>query len=94
MIDPNTLEDKVQEIVVDICKALYFHGIREVPIGAIMRLIGVDESRAAAHDGECFCLDEEFEALLEEDELAQYTESMEEYLQSTLDSIPPGTVMH
>jgi len=87
MLDDPTLEEKVQDIIVDICKTLYFHGYREVPVGAMMRLIGVEDATAATHDGEYFRLDEEFEALLADDELAEYNEMLDQ-------SIPPGTVMH
>ena len=87
MLDTSDLEEKVQVIIVDICKTLYFHGYREVPVGAIMRLIGVENTTANQHDGEYFRLDAEFEALLDADELAEYNELLDEDIQ-------PGTIMH
>lgn len=88
MLDTSQLEDKVQDLIVDICKALYFHGFREIPVGAIMRLIGVENETATQHDEEYFRLDEEFEALLQEEEIAEY--------ESTLDAEgpAPGTTIH
>jgi hypothetical protein len=87
MLDTSTLEENIQDIIVDICKTLYFHGYREVPVGAIMRLIGVENTTATQHDQEYFRLDAEFEALLDADELAEYNDLLD-------DSMPPGTIMH
>jgi hypothetical protein len=88
MLDTSQLEDKVQDLIVDICKALYFHGYREVPVGAVMRLIGVGNETATLHDEEYFCLDAEFEALLQQKEIAEYEKTLES-------ATPPvGTTLH
>ena len=88
MLDTSTLEEKVQDLIVDICKALYQYGFREVPVGAIMRLIGVENTTANLHDDEYFQLDKEFEALLEENE------KQAEYQQAVQAVPPPGTTFH
>jgi hypothetical protein len=88
MLDTSNLEDKVQDLIVDICKALYFHGFREIPVGAIMRLIGVENEIATQHDEEFFCLDAEFEALLQQEEIAEYEKTLEAA------TPPPGTTLH
>jgi hypothetical protein len=88
MLDTSALEEKVQDLIVDICKALYQHGFREVPVGAIMRLIGVENTTANRHDEEYFQLDKDFEALLQEQEIAEYEKSL---MQKTP---PPGTTLH
>jgi hypothetical protein len=88
MLDTSNLEDKVQDLIVDICKALYFHGFREIPVGAIMRLIGVENETATRHDEEYFRLDAEFEALLQQEEIAEYEKTLEEA------TPPPGTTLH
>ena len=88
MLDTSSLEEKVQDLIVDICKALYQHGFREVPVGAIMRLIGVENTTANQHDEEYFQLDKEFEALLEE------SEKEAEYQRSVHAAPPPGTTFH
>jgi hypothetical protein len=88
MLDTSQLEEKVQDLIVDICKALYFHGFREIPVGAIMRLIGVENETAIRHDEEYFQLDAEFEALLQEEEIVGYEKTLEEVLP------PPGTTLH
>ena len=88
MLDTSQLEDKVQDLIVDICKALYFHGFREIPVGAIMRLIGVENETAIQHDEEYFCLDADFESLLQEQEIADYEKTLEAA------TSPPGTTLH
>jgi hypothetical protein len=88
MLDTSTLEEKVQDLIVDICKALYQHGFREVPVGAIMRLIGVENTTANLHDEEYFQLDKEFESLLEENE------KQAEYQKAVRAAPPPGTTFH
>jgi hypothetical protein len=64
MKDENALEEAVHDLIVDVCEVLYTHGYRTVPIGAIMRLIGIDHKSAATHDNALFKLDDEFEALI------------------------------
>jgi hypothetical protein len=88
MLDTSQLEDKVQNLIVDICKALYFYGFREIPVGAIMRLIGVENETATQHDEEYFRLDAEFEALLQQEEIAEYEKTLEAV------TPPPGTTLH
>jgi hypothetical protein len=64
MKDENQLESAVHDLIVDVCEVLYQHGYRTVNIGAIMRLIGVDNKAASGHDQDLFKLDEEFEELI------------------------------
>lgn len=65
MRNDKDLEESVHNLIVDICEVLYKQGYSEVPIGAVMRLVGVDPEKAAKHDQEYFMLDEEFKAALE-----------------------------
>ena len=81
---PDSLEDAVQDLIIDLCEILYKRGYRAVPIGAIMRLIGVNESRAAEHDNELFTLDNDFELLLQ----AKQEE------QNVPNAPPPGVPLH
>ena len=62
---PDPLEEALQDLIIDQCENLYKRGYRTVPIGAIMRLIGVDEVRASEHDNEIFSLDNDFELMLQ-----------------------------
>jgi hypothetical protein len=81
---PDPLEDAVQDLIIDLCEILYKRGYRTVPIGAIMRLIGVEEARAAEHDNEIFSLDNDFELMLQ----AKQEE------QNIPMAPPPGATLH
>ena len=81
---PDPLEDAVQDLIIDLCEILYKRGYRIVPIGAIMRLIGVEEARAAEHDNEIFSLDNDFELMLQ----AKQEE------QNIPRTPPPGATLH
>ena len=54
------LEDQIRNMVLDICEVLYRNGIRRVQVGAIMRLIGLDNESAAALDNEFIEVDSTF----------------------------------
>jgi len=60
MSDDKQLEDAMRDLILEVCEVLYARGISEVPVGAMMRLIGVNDERARAHDLDYFALDEEF----------------------------------
>lgn len=60
----DALEQAVQDLLLDICEVMGRQGYEAVNIGALMRLIGVGDERAAKHDAEFFQLDEEFYRLL------------------------------
>ena len=66
MLDEQELETTVRELIIDICEVMHRRGFPVVSVGAIMRLVGVDETQARGHDDELFDLDsEEFTRLLE-----------------------------
>lgn len=60
MLDEEQLQTRIKEIMVDIMIVLYEHGIKEAHMGAMMRLLGVDDESAANHDHESVVLDEKF----------------------------------
>lgn len=60
MLDDEQLESAVRELILDICEAMYRRGYEQVPIGAMMRLIGVDSDKARQHDNEYFVLGDYF----------------------------------
>jgi hypothetical protein len=66
MSQPDSLEQHLYDLILELCTVLYAHGYREVPMGAMMRMIGVNDTHAAEHDGAVFYLDEDFERVLEE----------------------------
>jgi len=49
-----------QSMMFQIMTVLYINGRTEAHVGALMRLLGVDEDRARLHDGERIELDENF----------------------------------
>jgi len=64
MTPDDPLESELRELIIDVCEAMMKHGFDSVSIGAVMRLIGVDESRAKQHDYEFFALDQDFHKIL------------------------------
>lgn len=80
--------EDLHEIVFAVCATLYKHGIREVHIGGLMRILGVEDHKAAEHDEELIILDTEFEQAMRE--------NGEDIIPSdTTDiKIPSGTTIH
>jgi hypothetical protein len=60
MLDEDQLQKRIKSIMMDIMIVLYDHGIKEAHMGAMMRLLGVDDESAAKHDDESVVLDEKF----------------------------------
>lgn len=72
-------------MVTEICSVLYRRGIRAVPIGAMMRLMGISNERAQEWDKEYFALDKDF------------INEMEAYLmrrEATENPVPPDATLH
>jgi hypothetical protein len=70
--------------LLDVMTALYANGIKIVHVGAVMRLLGVDNDTAALHDHETIEIEENF------GEIAS-TLNIAERLSP---SIPEGTTIH
>jgi len=73
-------QDSIKLMVVNVCLVLADHGITEVHVGSLMRLVGVDENVAAKHD----------------DELMVITgiKQLANRNNQTNNVIPPGTTLH
>jgi hypothetical protein len=56
----NNNDDPVRFPIMELMMALYKHDIREVHIGALMRLVGVLEDQAHEYDGEFIELTDDF----------------------------------
>ncbi len=69
--------------MLDVMAVLYDNGIKTVHMGAMMRLLGVDDSKAAEHDLEIIELDEKFGSML-----SQLNKK------EVLEEIPKGTTIH
>lgn len=66
MLDDPELEHEVRMLMYELMMVLYQHGIREVHVGGMMRLMGVNADRAAEHDDEMVILDDKFAKYVDE----------------------------
>jgi len=82
MLDEDQLQKRIKSIMMDLMIVLYDHGIKEAHMGAMMRLLGVDDASAAKHDDESVVLDEKFGEMITK---------LNKQVPST---IPSGTTFH
>ncbi len=80
--DEILLEQEVRKLVTSICAILYHHGITEIHVGGLMRVVGIDEESASQHDDEIMVLGPEFES------------DMQEISESIDLEIPAGATIH
>jgi hypothetical protein len=64
--DELLLAEHVRKLVTSICAVLYHHGITEIHVGGLMRVVGIDEASAAQHDDEIMVLGPNFDSSLSE----------------------------
>jgi hypothetical protein len=60
------LHERIQTIMLEVMGVLYDNNITMVHMGAMMRLLGVPDHKAAEHDNELIELDEKFGVMLME----------------------------
>ena len=60
------LDLRVKNLMFDLMLVLYSHGVKEVNIGGMMRVLGVDPKVAAEHDDELVELTQEFAKYVKE----------------------------
>ena len=60
------LHDRIQTVMLEVMGVLYGNNITLVHMGAMMRLLGVPDVKAAEHDNEMLELDEKFGTMLME----------------------------
>ena len=60
------LDQSVKTLMLDLMLVLYSHGITEVNVGAMMRVLGVSAEVAAEHDDEAVELTKEFAKYVKE----------------------------
>ena len=82
-------EEDVREIVLAVCGVMFDFGIKEIHIGGLMRLIGVEEEKAQAHDNEIMVLDEEFEEVY-----SAYVDTLDEETDTVNIERPPNATLH
>jgi len=83
MLPKDSNYDHIKNIMLDVMIVLYENGIREIHMGAMMRLLGVADTVAADHDHEVMELDENFATMVAE--LNKNDRTI---------SIPVGTTIH
>ena len=76
------IHERIQTAMLEIMGILYGNNITLVHMGAMMRLLGVPDSKAAAHDNEMLEMDEKFGTMLLE------------LNKSRLQPAPAGTTIH
>jgi hypothetical protein len=67
MLEPDEyLHERIQTVMLEVMGVLYGNNITLVHMGAMMRLLGVPDVKAAEHDNEMLELDEKFGTMLME----------------------------
>lgn len=69
MLDDAEIEQSIRMLMYELMMVLYRRGITEIHVGGMMRLLGIDNDSAQAHDDEMVILDDKF---------AKYVESITE----------------
>ena len=66
MLDNIELDQNIRMAILNLCVVLYDCGITEIYVGGIMRILGVSDDTAQAHDQERIVLDENFVKYVDE----------------------------
>lgn len=66
MTDDDQVDRFVKILMADLMSVLHQHGIREIHIGAMMRLMGISDEVAAKHDNERVELSDDFAKYMKE----------------------------
>ena len=80
MFDQQEQDQEIRSLLIDICEVMHRRGYREVPLGILMRLVGIDDAHAKKHDDEYIVMPDEFR-----DEVSRRRSDQ---------LIPPGTTIH
>jgi len=84
MQETDPLYEFVRTVMLEVMAVLYANGQRQLHVGAMMRLIGVDEERAAMHDDDRIDIDESFAELANDVNIKYLLQSR----------IPDGATIH
>ncbi len=68
-------EEAVRELVVNICWVLTEHGITEIHVGGLMRLVGIDCETASDYDGDVMVITDIQQKIKEEGETSELIET-------------------
>ena len=84
MQETDPLYEFVRTVMLEVMAVLYANGQRQLHVGAMMRLIGVDEERAAMHDADRIDIDESFAELANDVNIRHLLQSR----------VPDGATVH
>jgi hypothetical protein len=82
--EDDPIYEYAKTVMFQIMTVLYMNGRKEAHVGAIMRLLGVDEDHARLHDDERIELDENFARMAAELNMHELVSAQ----------IPQGTTIH
>lgn len=68
-------EEAVRELVVNLCWVLTEHGITEIHVGGLMRLVGIDCETASDYDGDVMVITDMQQKIKEEGETSELIET-------------------
>lgn len=68
-------EEAVRELVVNICWVLTEHGITEIHVGGLMRLVGIDCETASDYDGDVMVITDIQQKIKEEGDTSELIET-------------------
>lgn len=66
MLDNTELDQSIRVAILNLMVVLYDCGIEEIHVGGVMRIMGVSNETAQAHDNERLILDKEFVKYVEQ----------------------------
>ena len=66
MQEQDPLTEHVRTVMLEVMAVLYSNGQRELHVGAMMRLLGIDEDTATLHDDERINIDDSFADMVQE----------------------------
>jgi hypothetical protein len=60
MLEDDKIESEARLLIYELLLVMYQHGLRQVHVGGLMRMLGVANENALAHDDEVVVLDDNF----------------------------------
>lgn len=68
-------EEAIRELVVNVCWVLTEHGVTEIHVGGLMRLVGIDNETAADYDDEVMIITDIQQKIKEDGEHSELIET-------------------
>ena len=84
MQEQDPIYDYVRQVMLEVMAVLWANGQKELHVGAMMRLIGVDEAHAREHDDERVEITEELERMAQDFDLQHLMQKR----------VPAGATIH